>query len=585
MENIPRPEHPRPQMVRQKWQNLNGQWEFAFDFGDSGKDREMWKSDSGGFNKQITVPFCPESELSGINYKDFIAAVWYRKKVSLTAEQCAGRVLLRFGAVDYRCEVWVNGQSAGRHKGGYSSFTVEITDFVKAGDNVLTVYAADDTRSRKQPVGKQCPDYYSRGCSYSRTTGIWQTVWLEFVSKTYIESYKVIPDPANGKASVCVKVAGCPRGVEVRAAASFGGAKVGGAEVVAGTKGLTFDLPLSRIELWAIGAPNLYDLRLELWRDGAKIDAVDGYFGLRTIGWHDKAFWLNERPVFMRLVLDQGFYPDGIYTAPDDKALERDIDMCLELGFNGARLHQKVFEERFLYHADKKGYLVWGEHANSRMDVTTADALKAYLPEWMEIVERDFNHPSIIGWCPFNETNSRRDPEIVRTVYTFTKLYDPTRPVIDTSGYTHVVTDIFDIHWYEQDPEVFKSKFEELKNGGLPFDPNKDYQTYEGQPYFVSEYGGTWWNPEAAKDNNNKVSWGYGKQPDGETEVLRRYVGLTSAMLENPYICGFCYTQPYDVEQEQNGLYMYSRERKFTDETYAAIKKCNEAVAAIEKRK
>jgi len=576
-------------MVRQNWQNLNGQWEFAFDFGDSGKERGMWEPDSGGFDKKITVPFCPESELSGIGYKDFMAAVWYRKSIKLTAEQCAGRVLLHFGAVDYRCEVWVNGQKAGWHKGGYSSFTVEITDFVKAGDNIITVCAADDTRSGKQPRGKQCGAYYSRGCDYTRTTGIWQTVWLEFVPETYIKSYKVIPDPANSKISISVKLSDYMHGASVRAEAYFDG-KACGAEEYRVTRGdhICFDLALDITELWDIGKPNLYDLKLELRQYGHHVDLIDGYFGLRTIGWHDKAFWLNGRPVFMRLVLDQGFYPDGIYTAPSDAALERDIDMCLELGFNGARLHQKVFEERFLYHADKKGYMVWGEHANWGLDISTAEGLENFLPEWTEIVSRDFNHPALIGWCPFNETNNRQDNEVLRTVYNVTKLMDPTRPVIDTSGYVHVVTDIFDIHFYEQDPEVFKSKFKEMKNGGEVFDPRAaDHEKlgkYCGQPYFVSEYGGTWWNKDAGKEYGAK-NWGYGERPDNEAEVLRRYVGLTSEIMENPYICGFCYTQPYDVEQEQNGLYMYSRERKFSDETYAAIKKCNEAVAAIEKRK
>ncbi|MBQ4050630.1 MAG: beta-galactosidase [Oscillospiraceae bacterium] len=578
--SIPRPEYPRPQLIRdpeKSWLNLNGNWEFEIDFSASGKDRRFWEHPS--FSQTITVPFCPESPLSGVNCKDFMAAVWYRRTVTLTPEQVSGRVFIRFGAVDYEATVWVNGKEAGTHKGGYVSFGFDITDFVKEGENVIVVCAEDDNRSRRQPRGKQSSLYYSHGCDYTRTTGIWQTVWLEFTPKTYIESYKVISQQDNSAVSLTVKLDGCLKDVTLTAEAFYEGKSVG--SVTRKAKNVTaFELPLSEVHLWDVGQPNLYDLKLTL----SSGDKVDGYFGLRDLRWDGDCMRINGRPVFQRLILDQGFYPDGIYTAPTDEALQKDIDMCMDLGFNGARLHEKVFEERFLYWADKKGYLVWGEMANWGLDTTNGNALTAFLPEWLEELERDFNHPSIVGWCPFNEvwldaaTAALPDKSVLSAVYYATKAVDPTRPVIDTSGGFHAITDIYDVHNYEQEPEKFRTLFEPMLNGGEPYDAFPKYEKYEGQPYFVSEYGGTWWNPSQDTENN----WGYGNRPTCEDEVLRRFAGLTAVLLENPKICALCYTQLTDIEQEQNGLYSYDRSRKFSDRIYDGMRAAMSAKAAIE---
>ncbi|MBR6791433.1 MAG: beta-galactosidase, partial [Oscillospiraceae bacterium] len=553
-------------------------WEFAFDHGDSGEPRGMYKADAV-FPEKINVPFCPESPLSGVNYKDFMAAVWYRRTVSLTPEQLEGRVFIRFGAVDYHATLWVNGEEVGSHKGGYVSFGFEITKFVKEGENVIVLCAEDDNRSRKQPRGKQSSLYYSHGCDYTRTTGIWQTVWMEFVPKTYIESYKVISQQADSAVALTVKLSGCLKDVTLTAEAFYEGKPVG--SVTRKASAVTaFELPLSEVHLWDVGQPNLYDLKLTL----SSGDTVDGYFGLRDLRWDGDCMRINGRPVFQRLILDQSFYPDGIYTAPSDEALQKDIDICMDLGFNGARLHEKVFEERFLYWADKKGYLVWGEMANWGLDTTDGNALTAFLPEWLEELERDFNHPSIVGWCPFNEvwldaaTRAVPDKSVLSAVYYATKAVDPTRPVIDTSGGFHAVTDIYDVHDYEQEPALFREKWEPMLTGGEPFERFPQHEKFEGQPFFVSEYGGTWWNPSHDTENN----WGYGMRPDTEEEVLRRFAGLTAALLENPKICALCYTQLTDVEQEQNGLYAYDRSRKFSDKIYDGMRAAMSAKAAIE---
>ena len=332
------------------------------------------------------------------------------------------------------------------------------------------------------------------------------------------------------------------------------------------------------LELWEIEHPKLYEMAITLYRGDELIDTVLTYFGMRSISIDGDAVLINGKPVFQRLVLDQGFYPDGIYTAPTDDDLKGDIILSQNLGFNGARLHQKVFEPRYLYWADKLGYIVWGEYGSWGLDITKPLGLERFLPEWMEAVERDFNHPSIVGWCPFNETwdlnGAKQDDHVLETVYKVTKAMDKTRPVIDTSGNFHVITDIFDVHDYDQNPESFAQKYEAMKTGGPVYEWFPDRQKYKGQPYFVSEYGGIWWQRGESK------GWGYGKKPETESEFIQRYKGLTETLLNNPKMFGFCYTQLYDVEQEVNGLYTYDRKPKFDTKT---IKEINSGIAQIEK--
>lgn len=570
MANVARPEHPKPQMQRENWQNLNGEWDFAFDFGRSGVDRKFYERD--GLDQKILVPFCPESELSGIGYKDFIPAAWYQKKVELTAEQLKGVVRLHFGAVDYECHLWVNGEKAGTHKGGYVSFCFDITKYAKEGTNVLTLCAMDDNRNGTQCRGKQCGGYYSSGCDYTRTTGIWQTVWLEFVPKAYIE--KVYYYPNIAESSVTIRAITVGEGI-LSAEASYNGKVCGTARTKAVAGNAILTMPLSELLLWEAGAGRLYDLKLSFGED-----RVNSYFGMREIRLDGERFLINGKPVFQRLVLDQGFYPDGIYTAPTDKALIQDIQLSLDAGFNGARLHQKIFEERFLYHCDQMGYLVWGEQGNWGLDCSRPDGLKHFLPEWMEAVDRDFNHPAIIGWCPFNETwdyaGCKQDDDLLVLVYRMTKLFDTTRPCIDTSGNFHVMTDIYDLHDYEQDTEKFAAFYEDFAKGGPLQDHMPGRQTpIAGVPVFISEYGGIKWDVEETLSN----SWGYGDGPKTEEEYIRRYKGLTDALLDNPRMFGFCYTQLYDIEQEVNGLYTYQRKPKMD---ISIFRKINSRKAAIE---
>ncbi len=560
---IPRPEHPNPQFERESWTNLNGEWEFEIDCGKSGIDRKFYERDC--LNGKIIVPFCPESELSGVGNKDFMAAVWYRREFELTNEQMNGRVLLHFGAVDYETVVYINKTEVGRHKGGYTSFEFDITDFVNEGKNTVTVCAIDDVRSGAQARGKQSELYYSHKCDYTRTTGIWQTVWLEYVPKNYIRRVWFYPDAENCKLSVKAEVCGRGR-IEINT--SYEGRSTGGGHANTNGETVCLEIPLTEKQLWEVGNGRLYDVTIIFGEDRVK-----SYFGLRSIRLDGMKFLINEKSVFQRLVLDQGFYPDGIYTAPTEDALVYDIAMSVNIGFNGARLHEKVFEPRFLYHCDKMGYIVWGEYANWGFDHSDPALLSVYLNEWREAVMRDFNHPAIVGWCPFNETwdkhGCQQDNRILETVYRETKLWDATRPCIDTSGNYHVVTDIYDVHDYDQNPETFAARYAQFKGIEEPEPYQKKAigrQTYNGEPFFVSEYGGIQWNADKYDGG-----WGYGNGPATEEEFLTRLKGLTDAFLDNENIFGYCYTQLYDVEQEVNGLYTYDRKPKFNSETLRKI--------------
>ena len=570
-QQIPRPEHPLPQFERSNWLNLNGTWDFEFDFGRSGLEREFEKRTD--FKDSILVPFCPESELSGIGYTDFIPAVWYHRTFSVDASQLSGNVYLHFGAVDYDCRVFVNGTEAGRHLGGYVSFAFEISSLLHGGENHLTVYAEDDTRSPRQSTGKQSDHYDSYACSYTRTTGIWQTVWLEFVPQAHILEAQYYPNIAESTLTVKATVYG--EGT-FTVSAFYEGNECGTVSAKAVSGNVLLTLPLLETHLWEPGNGRLYDLFLSFGEDRVK-----SYFGLREVKLDGYRFLINGRSVFQRLILDQGFYPDGIYTAPSDEALKRDIQLSMAAGFNGARLHQKVFEPRFLYHCDSMGYLVWGEMANWGLDISSYTAYESFIPEWMEAIRRDFNHPAIIGWCPFNETwdyeGRSQINRLLSVVYRLTKQYDTTRPCIDTSGNYHVETDIYDIHDYDQDPASFASAFEDFKNGTGPFrDVHSNRQHYiPGQPMFVSEYGGIKW----AVNPDDRKAWGYGNGPETKEAFMERYKGLTETLLSNPRMFGFCYTQLTDVEQEQNGIYTYQREPKMDIKAFHAI---NSQKAAIE---
>jgi len=372
---IPRQEYPRPQFVRKGWKNLNGQWQFEIDNGRSGEARGLQNA-GVTLSQSILVPFCPECKRSGIGHKDFLYGVWYKRTVFL--EKLTGRVRLHFGAVDYHCRAYVNGIFVGEHKGGYVSFAFDITDALKAGENEITVYAQDDTRDRLIPSGKQSPQYHSYRCYYSRTTGIWQTVWLEFMPEVHIRKVKFYPNIADNSVSVAVELNGK---ADFCCAVAFDAEPMGAYRAKAASGQLYFTVSLAQAHLWELGKGNLYDVHLTFGED-----EVDSYFGLRQIQLDGERFLLNGKSVFQRLILDQGFWPESLYTAPTDEELQMDIRRGMELGFNGARMHEKIFEERYIYHADRMGYMVWGEYPDWGLDHSYEDHVYAIVPEWTELL-------------------------------------------------------------------------------------------------------------------------------------------------------------------------------------------------------
>ena len=560
--SVPRSEYPRPQLVRKDWINLNGEWEFERDRAVSGKERKLFLAEH--LSEKITVPFCMESDLSGIGDKDFCDCVWYRKEIDIPENwlENGKKVILNFGACDYRTSLYVNGVLAGSHFGGMVSFSFDITKFINIGNNVLVVCAEDYRRSGAQPGGKQSDRYNSYGCFYTRTTGIWQTVWLENVPATYIKSLRIYPNVEDSNVAINAIVGG--ESAKTVLFKAFYNDKLAGEVSSKSSNGIcSVVLSLSELHLWEPGEGRLYDLEIVCGDDRVK-----SYFGMRSISVGENGVLvINGKKVFQRLVLDQGFYPDGIWTAPDDAELENDIKRSMALGFNGARLHQKVFEERFLYHCDKHGYLVWGEHGNWGLVLSQPTAWKGYFQEWREILLRDMNHPAIIGWCPLNETKKDQDPELIKSLVELTKTVDPTRPVIDTSGWAHEndCTDIMDWHDYDQNPETFKKRYEDIAAGDIMIESPR--LKTKIAPNFISEYGGIKWDVNSNLSN----AWGYGNAPTSEEEFLSRFKGLTEALMFNPFITGICYTQLTDIEQETNGLYTYDRQAKFDVEFFKNI--------------
>ena len=551
--SIPRSEHPNPMMKRMEWKTLNGEWEFVKDPSLSGKARKLYLADS--LPDRITVPFCMESDISGVGDKDFCECVWYRREIEITEDWLADsrRVLLHIGACDYRTTLYVNGKELGYHIGGSVSFAFDITAALTAGKNVLVICAEDYLRSGNQPCGKQCKKYESYGCFYTRTTGIWQSVWLENVPAAYVRDVHYVTNVEDASITIVADTV-CGANLPLTAKAYWNGKQVGEACVMATADSTAITVKLSEMHLWELGKGGLYDLTLTLGDD-----TLHSYFGMRTLALDDSAIVLNGKKVFQRLVLDQGFYPDGIWTAPSEQALIDDITRSMACGFNGARLHQKVFEPVFLYHCDRLGYMVWGEFGNWGLSVHRPEAWKGFVGEWIEIVKRDRNHPAIIGWCPFNETYLSQDNDLIAYGVKLTKELDPTRPVIDTSGWTHVegATDIMDWHDYDQNPETFKQRYIDVANGTPIFRKERIHTPII--PRFISEYGGIKWDVNSNLEN----AWGYGNAPKTEEEFLTRFKGLAEALLFNPFITGLCYTQLTDVEQETNGLYTYDRKEKF----------------------
>lgn len=578
--------HPRPQMTRPRWTDLNGPWAFAYDDDDVGI-HDRWQTRVDVFDHQITVPFPPESRASGIGDPSYHPCVWYRRAFMVPTEDRAGRLLLHFGAVDYRARVWVNNQLVVTHEGGHTPFTADITPVLVEGEQVVVVRAEDQPRDLSQPRGKQDWEPEPHKIWYHRTTGIWQAVWLEPVPAVAIDRVHWTPDLDRGTLRLQVRLSVPPtRPLQLRVRLSLRGAELANETSAAAHQELhreisleSADITMSRDRtLWSPRFPNLLDARVELVDGHDVVDAVDSYAGLRSCGFADGRFLLNGRPTYLRMVLGQNYWPESHLAAPSPEALRREVELIKELGFNGVRIHQKVEDPRFLYWCDRLGVMVWGEMANAY--TFSPDAVSRLTHEWIEVLERDHSHPSIITWVPFNESWGVSDMErdkaqrdYVRGLYHLTKAIDPSRPAIGNDGWEHMIGDVWGIHDYALDGVTLRERygsFEALEQTMREVRPHYRAIAFtdakrENEPVMLTEFGGISYTPAAGE------RWhGYGTVPTPEA-FLAKYEELLSAIQDSHAIAGFCYTQLTDTEQETNGLLTEDRTPKLDPEAVCAI--------------
>jgi len=566
--------HPRPRLTRNRWFDLCGAWQFAYDDDNAGLDAR-WFDHPDRFDRQIVVPFPPESELSGINDKTYHPVVWYRR--TFPAPQEAGeRLILHFGAVDYSARVWVNGQLVATHEGGHTPFSADITTALVEGEQVVVVRAEDRPLDGTMPRGKQDWEATPHAIWYDRTTGIWQPVWLEPMPATYITSFHLTPDLTQS----AVKVeAYLNHGQEGWLSISLrkGDELLAVQQVfVAGDRVETsITIPRARNGqrrgdlYWSPETPNLITVAAALLSEsGDQVDTVQSYFGLRSVGIGDGRFLLNDRPYFVRSVLEQGFWPHSHLAAPSADALRREVELIKALGFNACRIHQKIEDPRFLYWADQLGLLVWGEMANA-YEFSPA-AVDRFTREWLSAVDRDRSNPCIVTWVPINESwgveDIARNPAqqaYASALYHLTKALDPTRPVISNEGWEHTFSDIVGIHDYTQHGSQLIDRFgsaEAIAATLASFKPNRKRQRLiedeRGQPVMLTEFGGISFHPAAGQN------WmGYATVATDE-EYLGILRDLFGAIYKSPELSGFCYTQITDTQQEKNGLYDEHRNPK-----------------------
>jgi beta-galactosidase/beta-glucuronidase len=535
----PRPEYPRPRLRRREWVNLNGAWQFAFD--------------APNFDRSIVVPFAYQSAKSGIGERTLHDTVWYQRRFQ---RPDADRLLLHFGAVDYTATVWVNDVEVARHEGGHTPFSADISGVVRRGDNELVVRADDPATDRSLPRGKQYWGEKPEGIFYTATTGIWQTVWLEPLPERHVTSLRLWPRLDDGVLEFDVGTSDPDANVELNV--TLRGRPVGG---FAGRPGRG-RLPLADVQAWSPQTPVLYELTVRLLDSaGRDIDRVESYFGLRTVGTSDGRFLLNGEPYLQRLVLDQGYYPGGWYTAASDADLRRDIELAKAFGFNGARKHQKIEDPRWLYWADRLGFLVWAEMPSFHEH--TAQAEQRLMDELAAAIERDRDHPCVVAWVPMNESFGFKRPLPERVVATLlNRLYalahqlDETRPVVSNDGLEHARTDLFTLHDYGTPTDLrrrYATLASALEPSGRPLPLYLPGYSYQGEPMLVTEFGGI------ALEGSG--GWAYARA-GSMRELAERYADLITALMAEGPVEGFCYTQLTDIEQECNGLLTFDRRAK-----------------------
>ncbi len=567
------PDYPRPQLVRDTWFSLNGAWDFA-------SERTVcWHRPAEvQWDTQITVPFAPETPTSGINDTDFHVVCWYRRRFDAPMLTPDERLILHFGAVDYAATVWINGAIVTRHEGGYTPFSADITEYLApAGPQTVIVRAEDDPQDLAKPRGKQDWQREPHAIWYPRTSGIWQTVWLEPLAANAIKHLKWLPNLHRWEIGLEAIIMG-PQREDLRLQVTLHvGEKVLADDIYAVIgNDVTRRIALSdpgiddyRNELlWSPRRPTLIDAELRLWDgQGNLIDSVRSYTALRSVMVQGDRFLLNGRPLRLRMVLDQGYWPASGLTPPDDAALKRDVELVKAMGFNGVRKHQKIADPRYLAWADRLGLLVWEEMPSAYR--FTKNSVERVVRDWLGAMDRDISHPCIVAWVPFNESwgvpdlpNIEAQRDYVRTLYHLTKTIDPDRPVIGNDGWESIATDIIAIHDYDDDlermerryssPEAIPNLFKEALPAGRLVSLAADRQD---QPIMLTEFGGL-------TLSNDPGAWGYARVGSSEA-FAERYTRLLAVVRSFSLFAGFCYTQFADTYQETNGLLYADRTPKF----------------------
>ncbi|KFI47493.1 glycoside hydrolase family 2 protein [Bifidobacterium biavatii] len=588
-----RTEYPRPQFRRDEWTCLNGEWEFAFDDDNRGLD-EHWQERTD-FDRRIQVPFAYQSKLSGIHDVSRHDVVWYRRYFVQSRPDDGNRVLLHFGAVDYEATVFVNGRQVVHHIGGNTPFSADITPYLNEdGEQSIAVRVWDPQDDERIPRGKQYWNGPSAGIWYTNTTGIWQTVWCETVSAKRLDDVRITTDIDRGLIRFDATGAGMRSGDKLRYRISYHDVPVADGELTWRSDELVWEVDYVQNHifrtgfhnedepLWSPEHPNLVDVAFDVidGGDGRTTDHVDSYFGMRKIHIQNGMTYLNNRPYYQKLVLDQGYWPDGLLTAPDDDAYRKDIELSKSMGFNGCRKHQKMEDPRFLYWADKLGYIVWGECAAA--PAYTKSAVDRLMREWQEIVDRDYNHPSIVTWVPFNESwgvpfirSNREQQHCTQAFYHYLHSIDPTRLVESNDGWEQTETDICAIHNYSHGQSADGGEYAEYRamladRDGLLRHPStcRDIYasgfSYQGEPILLTEFGGIGF------DVSGEPGWGYTSAAN-EEQFLKDYARIMDAVYSSKALWGYCYTQLTDVEQEINGLLTYDRQPKCDPKAIKAI--------------
>ncbi|MDC3417551.1 glycoside hydrolase family 2 protein [Aquibacillus salsiterrae] len=568
-------EYPRPQLVRDQWKNLNGEWNFSFDDDQVGWS-EKWYQTFPEQRQTINVPFAYQAANSGIGDPSFHDVVWYHRTFSVPADWEGKEIILHFGAVDYRAWVYVNGELITFHEGGHTPFSANITSVITGGNsaNQLVVRVEDPSEDVTIPRGKQYWHEQSASIFYTRTTGIWQTVWLEAIEQTHLAKIRWTPDIDQGDIQLEADIAGkVGPDTLLEVDISFQGQKIVAETITVFEHYLKRSINIrnrftdrSNIHgpgwYWSPEHPNLFDVSLRLIRAGKVKDEVGSYFGMRKVSIDNGKWMLNNKPYYQKLVLDQGYFPGGLLTAPSDNALKQDIDLAKQMGFNGARKHQKVEDPRYLYWADKLGFLVWGEMANC--SEYSESAVQRISNEWADVIKRDYSHPSIVAWVPLNESwgisrvaHEKQQQDHSLAMYYLTKSLDQTRPALSNEGWEHTISDICGIHNYST-AEAMEKAYQTTESAIHAQPANRaiyaDGFHYRGEPIMITEYGGI------AYEVGDK-GWGYSAVQSSD-DLVEAYRAVTTALLKSPVVQGFCYTQLTDVEQEINGLLTYDRQPK-----------------------